>query len=164
MKRIPLTRGQFALVDDDDFEWLSQWKWYALKSRTGFVAVRNSYDRATKKQFSVSMSRSIMQAQPGHQVDHVNHDTLDNRRENLRVCLPVQNRMNRRVFSNNSSGLKGIRRRGSDSCWEAKIGIAGKKIRLGRFPSAIEAARAYDAAALKHYGEFACTNASLGLL
>ena len=89
-KRIPLTQGKFAIVDDDDYEWLKQWKWCLSKS--GY-AVRGT--NCKPKQKIVFMHRQIMNVLLGMQVDHKNHTRLDNRKSNLRLCTGNDNRINR---------------------------------------------------------------------
>ena len=86
MKEIPLTRGKFALVDDEDYEWLSQWKWYC--STTGY-AVRGCKNRI------LYMHREIAKTKPGMLTDHINRNKLDNRKENLRFCSHRENMKNR---------------------------------------------------------------------
>src|ERR1035437_8057727 len=96
MKRIPLTRGQFALIDDDDFNKFGGLKWFAsLNKKTGsFYASRGVGPR--KKRRIVRLHREIMGSPEGLKVDHRNHNTLDNRKENLRICTNSQNMMNRK--------------------------------------------------------------------
>ena len=88
--------------------------------------------------------------------DHENHDTLDNRRSNLRVATTSQNGSNSRVRKDNTSGFKGVGYRGGR--FLAYIRVNGKRSYLGTYGTAVEAALAYDAAAREHFGEYACTN------
>jgi hypothetical protein len=152
---IPLTRGQNAIVDIEDFDWLSQWNWYAEWSPCS-----HSYYAARRDENNdyVSMHRIITDAPPSKEVDHDNHDTLDNRRDNLRVCSRQQNRFNQGLRSNNTSGFKGVSWSKKLSKWWGNIRINGKTLHLGYFASKEEAARAYDEAAKKHFGEFAKLN------
>lgn len=99
-----------------------------------------------------------MAATKGEIVDHCNHDTLNNRRENLRLCTVAQNTANQRKSIRNTSGFKGVSWDRQNRQWEAKVCINGHRIFLGRFADLIEAARAYDAGAIKYFGEFAYTN------
>ena len=153
-KEIPLTQGQVALVNDEDYERLSQQNWYAKwdPARNVFIAkTRNGPE-------VVYMHRIIMDAPKGRDVDHRNHDTLDNRRDNLRICTCAQNQYNQVPQRNRSSAFKGVYWRKDCNKWRAKIQINCRRIHLGNFESEIEAARAYDKAAVNHFGEFAYTN------
>lgn len=156
MKTIPLSRGKFAKVDDADYEHLNQWKWHY--SATGY-AVRNT--NGSGKRTSVYMHIEILKPPIGMEGDHRNLDKLDNRRGNLRVCTRRQNVANRAVNKNNVSGYKGvykeIRGNRKNPFW-ARIRVNGKCLYLGFFPTDIEAARAYDEAAKKLFGEFAYLN------
>jgi len=151
---IPLTQNQNAIVDLEDFRWLSQWNWHAYWSeRTkSFNAIRN--DRSTGKHTTIKMHRAIM-GFPDSEVDHKNLNTLDNRKENLRQASTQQNTWNRRVRSDNALGLKGVYAHTvNPGKWVARA----QGNYLGCFTSPEGAARAYDAYALKVYGEFARIN------
>ena len=155
MKRIPLTRGQFAIVDDADYDYLMLWKWYALASKIGFYAVR--YTGGTKGE-AVLMHREILGLNKGDgkYTDHKNHNTLDNQRYNLRVCTCRENLRNRKPNKNTSSQFKGVYR--CRNRWEAGIRNYGRRIYLGKFISEIEAAKTYDAKAKDLFGKFAYLN------
>lgn len=151
MKEVPLTQGKVALVDDADYECLSQFKWYAHWDRWNFYAVRK--ESLTHR--DIYMHKEI---QPGRLVDHANGNTLDNQRVNLRACTPTQNSRNVRVRSGKSSQYKGVcldKKRGG---WIARIRVDKISIFLGRFDSELDAARAYDRKALEAFGEFGRTN------
>ncbi len=155
MKTIPLTQGKFAIVDDDDYPELSRSKWYASYSKTGGWVVRREV-----RGRQVKMSRILLRAPVGVQVDHANRDPFDNRRFNLRRCTPSQNSCNRRVRSDNPIGFKGIRwaRRGFKHFRADITARPGVRIYLGRFLTLTEAVRAYNKAAIRYHGEFACLN------
>lgn len=151
MKMIPLTQGKFALVDDEDFEYLTQWKWCAVRSDTTFYAERGESGH------HIRMHADIMNNPKGMEVDHRNRNGLDNRRENLRVCTNQQNKMNRGRFSSNTSGFKGVSLT-DHGTYQARIQVNKKRINLGSFADATQAARAYDKAANQYFGEFAWLN------
>jgi HNH endonuclease/AP2 domain len=154
---IRLTSGQHAIVDAEDYARLSQWKWYSKKHRTGsFYAYRNIGSKP--KRNMVMMHRLIVGAEAGQEVDHANGDTLDNRRENLRICTGLENRRNKKRYKTNTSGYKGVWKQSDCNRWRAYIGIRGKTRYIGLYATAEEAAGAYDAAALEEFGDFARLN------
>lgn len=158
MKTIPLTRGQVAQVDDADYEWLMQWKWYATPGRKTFYARHSS----GKRRIGVKMHRILVDAREGELVDHRDGNGLNNQRHNLRVCDALGSSRNRGLNKvPGSSAFKGVRK--VDNGWEVRIRAEQKRHRL-LFANEREAALAYDALALKYHGEFARTNAMLGLL
>jgi len=155
MKEIPLTQGRVALVDDEDYSWLQKWPWiyvYCPSSRTGY-AVRHEGLR------TICMHRQILGARPGQDVDHVNAAGTDNQRANIRLCTRAQNNANqrhqRRATSSRYKGVYWDRARGK---WHAQLKTGGVRYALGRFGDEREAARAYNAFALKTWGEFARLN------
>lgn len=159
-KQIPLTQGLFALVDDEDFEYLNQWKWQAQKHRNTFYATRKDGVWPNRKE--VKMHRVIMNTPAGVETDHWDGDGLNNRRMNLRVCATNQNQHNRtRKNANNTSGYKGVtpyRRTDKENKWKAQLVLNGKLLYLGLYATPEDAARAYDRAAREYFGDFAATN------
>lgn len=174
MKRIKLTQGKFALVDDTDFDWLNQWKWYAKKgTKRGdiFYAVRTS-----KKAEGPPFKRKILMhhALLGHPlngrlIDHENGNGCDNRRGNLREATRAQNMQNRKRACSNRTGFKGVSlfedryvgvtgRTSVRRYYRPSLSVGGNVIKLGTFKDPTEAAKAYDAAAREHFGEFAKLN------
>ncbi len=151
---IPLTQGKFAIVDDDD-EWIGKWKWYYSTHRGGRA---ERCFRTAGKRNTLFMHRVILDAPDGLQVDHINHDGLDNRRSNLRLCTNAQNNMNRTKLEGCSSKYKGVSWHRQKMKWQARITLNGKLKHLGWFSSEEEAARAYDKAAKEHFGDFAKIN------
>lgn len=158
IRRIPLTQGQFALVDAEDYEELSKWKWCASKDWRGdYVAVRNS---TGPKRGSILMHRQILGLQPGdkRECDHKNHNKLDNRQKvNLRICTNSQNKQNG-LPRKGTSEYKGVSWCKANQKWRVQIKVNGQEIHLGYFDIEIEAARAYDHAAIWYFGEYACFN------
>ncbi len=156
MKLIPLTQGQFAKVDDEDFERVSRHKWQASSSRGGFRATRKEKLRAHIGQGnSIYLHREIMMAGDGVVVDHINHDALDNRRSNLRICTNAENLRNRLGPNKNSTGgIRGVTWLKRDSKWKAQIKVDGKNIQLGVFVSKECARDAYVKANVNYFGAF----------
>lgn len=153
MKEITLTQNKIALVDDEDYALVSQFKWHACydKSKDGWYA-RSS--RGKGPPGLVNMHRLIMQ--PGQlEVDHVNGDSLDNRRSNLRLCTRRQNSMNQKNHKNSTSKYKGVSWYTRENCWRAAITVYGNYKLLGYFDNEKEAAQAYRVAAQKYFGEYA---------
>jgi hypothetical protein len=148
---IPLTQGQNAIVDVMDFDRLMQWHWQAqwTPSTKGFYARGGGRKK-------VLMHRFILGCESSEQVDHKNHDTLDNRRENLRTCSNTQNTQNSRV-QKGMSGFKGVKLLPSGN-WFARITSNGKQISLGTFATREQAAHTYNEAAKLYHGEFAHIN------
>ncbi len=157
-RRIKLTQGQYAKVDPEDFETLNQFKWCAAKDYDTFYAIRFART-ANNKKTTVKMHRQIMNAKKTDIVDHKNHDGLDNRKKNLRIATASQNNANRKRGKNyGTSKYKGVIKDTSSGKWRAGISYNGKHIHLGMFDDEIEAAKAYDEAAKKYYGEYAVLN------
>lgn len=155
MKEVPLTKGLVALIDDEDFALVSQHKWRAKpEKKTGsFYAIRTSYKG---RQHSIYMHRLVLNAPDGMGIDHINHNPLDNRKENLRLVTVAQNQHNAKVRKDNKTGFKGVAMTGNR--YRACIKRGGKQIHLGTFENATDAAKAYNAAAREFYGEHALLN------
>ena len=158
MKEISLTQGQVTLVDDEDYNKLVGHKWCAWwnHSTRSFYAVRNQY--VDGKRRIVYMARIITDAQSGQDVDHRNHNTLDNRHSNLRACTRSENMCNQRKQPGHSSIFKGVYWHKQRGKWAVHIGRRGHSRYIGIFINEIDAAKAYDAAARCRFGEFASTN------
>lgn len=161
MRKIILTHGKVALVDDADYDWLSQWNWYAHKIGLSLYAVRHS-SRKNGKQYLISMAREILglKYKDKRQADHINHSTLNNCRNNLRICTASQNQMNRKPVLNTTSRYKGVYRHTKNKRWVAQIKINGKMNYLACFNKEEDAALAYDKAAEEQFGKFAYLNFS----
>lgn len=151
-KRIKLTKGFYALVDSDDFERLNKFRWCVGKTSFHYYAMRRD---GRKTMF---MHRFITNAPNGYLVDHKNKNSLDNRKENLRICTAQQNRRNNSLSKLSTSGYKGVSWNKRIGKWSAYIRANYKKIHLGYFEDKIEAAHAYNNAAKEHFGEFNSPN------
>ena len=152
MKEILTTKGKVAIVDDADFAWLSQMKWYAKEGTRTFYAVTMVGRR------HVPMHRLIMGSPKGKDIDHINGDGLDNRRSNLRVCSRSENLMNRGASPKNTSGFKGVSWNEATGSWRAKIQRRGQSIHIGLFQTKEAAAIAYNKTAEKLFKQFAKLN------
>lgn len=165
MKEIELTQGCKAIVDDEDYELVSKFKWYPRRQNDVFYATRNNTKREIIKVRNMHRLILGMDSKSTKQVDHINGDGLDNRRKNLRVCSPSQNQCNypgrklKRI-----SKYKGVHfriRYGKYKIWArwiAQIQKDRNKIMIGHFSSESDAAKAYNSVAKKLHGDFAYFN------
>ena len=164
-----------VLLDKKDWDKVSQYRWFLHRAHTGKLYVRANVDDPNggiryhkvngktyeyPKQTTIAMHQIIAGTPKGMYTDHINGDTLDNRKENLRVCSNVQNCWNRGKNKNNSHKYKGVKqdRRRRLTPWMAYIGYHGKRIYLGNYATEEEAARAYDKKAIELHQEFAALN------
>lgn len=160
MKKINLTQGQFALVDDEDYEYLNQWKWYAALNwgtRTFYATRYSKKGEIEGPRKRIFMHRVIMKTPKGLFVDHINHDTINNCKINLRNCTTAENCRNRKINSRNTTGYKGVTKRKKSVNFDASIAVDGKTYHLGSFKTAKEAKEAYEAYckyAEKYHGKF----------
>jgi len=156
MKKIPLTRGKFALVDDSDFNFLAQFKWCAYKNAKSGVwyALRN-IRRPNGKWRTIFMHQVLLPGVP--QIDHRDGNGLNNRRKNIRPCTYSQNNINQHKRLDNTSGHKGVYKHSYTDSWVATIGVNGKHVYLGIFKQKKDAIKVRKEAALLHYGEFVKT-------
>jgi HNH endonuclease/AP2 domain len=154
MRKIPLGGkrgiGKFAIVDNEDYEWLVRFKWHLDKSGYAVHAPAQGVNE-------IRMHRILLVPGNGREVDHIDGNRLDNRKANLRVCTRQQNCFNKKKTWG-SSRFKGVSLDKTWDKWTAKIQINKKQIHIGRFKKEIEAARAYDKFALKLFGEYAKIN------
>lgn len=153
-KLIPLADGRSAIVDDEDFEWLSQWKWHTSNSGSRGYAMR----QADNPYETIAMHRTILNVD-SPEVDHINLNKLDNRRSNLRPATYTQNRCNQDkksgVFSSQYKGVSWCKKMNR---WRAEVKINKKRVYSEYFFFEPDAAHAYDTAASIHHGEFARLN------
>ena len=153
-RRIRLTQGKYAIVDQKNYEWLNQYKWHALKNDHTFYAGR------TVNKKLVRMHREILKAPYHLLVDHINRNGLDNREANLRLATKSQSNQNRlfRRRKSSRSRYKGVHWYQPGKNWMAQICVNSKNKTIGHFVDEIEAAKAYDKAAKKYHKEFAVIN------
>lgn len=157
VRTIPLTQGKEALVDDQDYEFLNQWKWYADKRKHTWYASRNRR-KSEGSPRTILMHEALLPDSKG--VDHKDGDGLNNQRSNLRPASTAQNNRNTTKRANTSSRFKGVYWHKSTGKWQARIGtgVSGQHIYLGEFESELDAAKAYNKAAAEKFGEFARLN------
>ena len=153
MKELPLTRGKIALVDDDDFATLSAYAWVAINPRGYWYAVRSMRRVDGTGWTSRMLGREILEAPPGLVVDYKNGDTLDNRRDNIRLATRSQDCANAHLRKHSRPGLKGVQRH--HGRWRARITVDHEVINLGYFSTPEDAHAAYAESAIRYFGEFA---------
>lgn len=157
MKIITLSKGHECLVDDEDYERISKFKWRSVKGNAGIYARRTPHKTLDRTSSTQQMHREIIGAKKGQIVDHINRNTLDNRRENLRLCTNGQNRANSKTTMGvRGSNYRGVYKRGSK--FRTQLRYNNKLYSIGTFNSEKEAAIAYNVAALNFHGEFATLN------
>lgn len=159
MKNIDLTKGKVAIVDDEDYEWLSQWNWKYISL---YAARPIKFNGKYKQMY---MHREIMglEIDDPREVDHRKNTGnidygLDNRKENLRICDTTQNQGNGKIRKDNTSGYRGVSWQKPLSKWRTHIRYRGITYNLGYFYDIIAAAKAYDKKAKELFGEFANLN------
>ncbi|MBW8038569.1 MAG: endonuclease [Planctomycetes bacterium] len=153
--KISVGRSRHAIVDLEDLPKLSPIRWYASSDRTSYTVYAHTHDN--KGQNNIYMHHFVLGVK-GVIVDHINGNGLDNRKSNLRICTQKQNRRSSRKRKKFSSIYKGVHWYERTKKWEAQIGLDGKNKSLGYFKLEEDAAKAYDKAAVKYYGDFACLN------
>jgi hypothetical protein len=156
---VKLTRGLVTIIDAEDFEFVSQYKWCAERGTATDYVSRSPRIRGTRKRQKLWLHRVLLNAPDGMHVDHINHNGLDNRRANLRLCTPGENSRNTRKRKGTSSEFKGVSKRKGNcpKSWEATI-KTDQKLHRRTFATEIEAAHWYDEMAREHFGEFAKLN------
>lgn len=165
-KIIELTKGKRTIVDDDDYDFLMQWRWVAFRTPkpvAEYYAVRtfrNHQPDGTQKCGAIRMHNAIFQVPKGFKVDHIDRDGLNNQKSNLRQATTSQNNANKGPCSNNQSGFKGVSlvRANRSRPWAATVSHNRQVIYKEVFATREEAARAYDRAAKAFFGEFSYQN------
>jgi len=150
MAEIVLTQGKVALVDEADLPLVQGYRWHAQRARARWYAIASP-----SRHGKIRMHRLIL---PGVAlIDHRNRDGLDNRRHNLRAATESENRINQ-PKCRGAGRFKGVDWDKARQCWRARVRINGRLVSLGRYAEEVEAAAAYNAAALAEWGEFAWLN------
>ena len=152
VKTIPLSRGLVAIVDADDYDRLAQYKWHVYRSGRSFYARRYCCGNY------IIMHHEIIYIPPGKVCDHINHNTLDNRKCNLRACTPSQNMHNQLPREGGTSRYKGVCWSKENRKWVATIHYHRDQIYIGSYDYEEDAAIAYDDKAIELFGKFACLN------
>lgn len=162
MKEIQLSQGQSALVDDEDYDFLIQWKWHARKAKVkgkeySYYARRNVWDGATNH--TILMHREILCPANDEWIDHKDRNGLNNQRKNLRFCNRFTNAFNQETSNQKTkSKYRGVTQNKGCKSFVATLVYKGKRFYLGSYSSAKEAALAWNEAAIRYYGEFARLN------
>jgi hypothetical protein len=157
-RKIPLTQGQYAIVDPDDYPRLAKYKWHANRARDTYYAQRKLWLPQLKKEITIKMHRQILNIPDFLLVDHINHNGLDNRKANLRPATHSQNTCNTPKYKRSRSKYKGVTWHKAKRKWNARIRVNRRTISLGYFQNEIAAANAYDHAAKKYHRQFAVIN------
>ena len=156
MKKIKLTQGKYALIDDKDFDNLSTMSWQVHKLGNNYYAYHCSNIKGKTK--NIKMHRYLLNYPTGMDIDHINGNGLDNRRENLRICTRSENLRNSKLRNNNTSGYKGVSWSKMRKKWIVQIRFDNKSKCLGFYSDKIRAAHIYDLVSLDYYGDYARTN------
>jgi len=158
-RRIRLTQGKYAIVDPQDYFRLNIYKWYAVRGGHTFYAVRGIWVKQLRQSMRLFMQNCIIRKPNGYIIDHINHNGLDNRKKNLRIATQAQNARNARYPKKNcSSKYRGVWFNRQTKKWRASIVFNRKRKQIGYFKDEIQAAKAYDKAAMKYFGEYAILN------
>mgnify|MGYP001593425534 CR=1 FL=1 len=158
MKKIPLTQGKFALVDDEDFQNFSKYKWHCNNGYAKRMFSIGQFNGKSKLK-AIYLHREIIGNNTKFGTDHIDGNRLNNQKNNLRICSQKKNAMNRtKQTASSSSQYKGVYWCKIVEKWRANIGFKRKKIHLGNFDCEMEAAKKYNEYAKKIFGKFAKLN------
>jgi len=160
MKEIVLTQGKTTMVDDEDYDDLIKYHWYAKKNKNHFYAERTF--KKDGKWLCIQMHKQLLGelTTEGTLRDHKNRNSLDNRRENLRIVSNSVNTHNGILMRNNNSGYRGVSWHKKKNKWSAYIKVAGKQYYGGEYEDIMDAVQARDELARIHYGDNAVLNKS----
>jgi hypothetical protein len=157
---VPLTQGYEAIIDASDVELVNCWNWFVYKKRSASTAyayrngLRAVRPDGSRENVTIPMHRVIMAAPVGMEVDHIDRNGLNNRRDNLRLVTKSQNQHNRAISSNNTSGYKGVFKHKASGKWLSEINVAGKQLYLGLFDTPEDAYAAYCSASVQFHGDY----------
>lgn len=159
---VRLTQGRVGVCDPEDWDALRQRRWFAKKSRHKFYWYGKERD-PTKRAGNKNIFAHVIVAvpEPGQVVDHINGDSLDNRRKNVRGCSNRENCINSGARRNSKTGYRGVMKVKDCNRWRARLRVRGTEYDLGLFDSPEKAAMAYDAKAIEIHGPLAGTNSVL---
>lgn len=157
MKKIELRNGGFTEVSDEDYNKVKLWKWYQQKDKDGYISVRGTIIQNNQR-VKVRLHRWLLNAPYGSHVDHIDHNSLNNCRDNLRLCTPGQNQMNTRKLKKGTSQYKGVIWDKKYHIWKSYIGYHHNRYKLGQFNNEIEAAQTRDCAAILLHKQYAILN------
>jgi len=152
MKTFKTTNGFEVIIDDDWYDDITSVRWSAAAANQKYI--KTIYKNHDGVWVNVYLHRLIIGANRGETVDHINGNTYDNRRENLRICSKSQNGFNRGPNKNNLAGFKGVQLRSDKKKWMARINVMGKAFYLGCFDTKELASEAYKEASKRLHGEF----------
>jgi len=160
MKEIKIYSGDVALVDDDDFDYLNQFKWH--KDTYGYayryINKANNGEQSVMGGIQTAMHREILHTPKGLETDHIDHNLLNNQKSNLRICTTSQNQGNQKIRKDSTTKFKGVCYRKNRNKFFARIVFQGKSIYLGSGDNKEDVARIYDKKAKELFGEFVCLN------
>jgi hypothetical protein len=155
MKEIKLTHGKVALIDDDDFEIVKQYKWYAMNTN----GIDEWYAAMSIKENGKFRITTLHQLIMGRKlIDHIDHNGLNCQKNNMRFCTTYQNNWNSRPKINSKCKYKGVNPYGNKKMYISKIMAKGIQYNLGIYDNEIDAAKAYNKKAIELFGEFAYIN------